>query len=67
VLQVEQVLGVLHHLCPPDVELLSGEVTSSLQAPTPLTLVLIPDWEQHDGCVGRVHEALLTHHGELHV
>jgi hypothetical protein len=30
VLQVEEVLRVLHHLCPSSVELLAGEVTSSL-------------------------------------
>jgi hypothetical protein len=67
VLQVEQVLNILHHLCPLGFELPVGEVTSSLQTLTPLGLPLILDRKQGDGGVGRVSEALLTHHSERHM
>jgi hypothetical protein len=54
VLQVEQVLGLLHHRKQP----LGADVTWA---------VLILDREQHDGHVSRVCEVLLTHRDECQV
>jgi hypothetical protein len=39
VLKVEQVLGILRHLCTPGIELPAGEVTSCIQALMPLGLL----------------------------
>jgi hypothetical protein len=64
VLQVEQVLYVLGHMCPTGAELWAREVASGLKVPVPCGILLVPDREQSDR---RVSEALLAHGSECHM
>jgi hypothetical protein len=57
VLKVEQIMCILGHLGPPDIELRADEVTSYVEVLTPLELLLVTDQEQHDRRVGPVSEA----------
>jgi hypothetical protein len=43
-LHVEHITRILHHLDPPRVEQLPGDVTNSLKVLLPVWLLLVPDW-----------------------
>jgi hypothetical protein len=66
-LQVEHITRILHHLDPPGVEQLPGDVTNSLKVLLPVWLILVPDWVQCEGQARHAWKALLAQRDECQV